>query len=292
MQAMAERISLEQDGSNGAELGTDLNAQDWLELHPSRGSARMRLYCMPSALGRHPAEGFLETRVAEHAEICLVRTPEWSGKAPSLIAQAHALARVLLEDAQSGPFALFGHCSGAILMYEAARKLAEWGGPQPVHLFASSAGAPHLYVMPNAHLLGDEKLLDVLDVIGHPLTEQLRQAPELRRELIPRYRADFEMMSTHQHRDGERLECPITTIRARNDLWTFFYGAEHWSEHTTGAFEIVTDEEGDHFHIEREPGLAVDVITQALGWGRGSHLRVRAAVPLPEFEHIISQGKR
>jgi hypothetical protein len=54
----------------------------------------------------------------------------------------------------------------------------------------------------------------------------------------------------------------------------------------------VTDEEGDHFHIEREPGLAVDVITQALGWGRGSHLRVRAAVPLPEFEHIISQGKR
>jgi acyl transferase domain-containing protein/surfactin synthase thioesterase subunit/NADPH:quinone reductase-like Zn-dependent oxidoreductase/acyl carrier protein len=292
MQAMAEPIALYQDDAQSAELGTDLNAQEWLDLHPSRGKARMRLYCMPSALGRHPAEAFLYTRIAEHAEICLVRTPVWGGKAPSLMAQAHALARVLFEDAQAGRFALFGHCSGAILMYEVARKLAEWGGPRPDHLFASSAGAPHLYVMPNAHLLGDEKLLDVLDVIGHPLTDELRKDPELRRELIPQYRADFEMMSSHQHRDGELLSCPITVIRARNDLWTFFYGAEHWSEHTTGPFEILTDEEGDHFHIEREPELAVDVITRALGWGRGSHARVRNDFAGEGYLETASPGKR
>src|SRR5690606_26627330 len=148
------------------DLGHDLHAESWLELHPARGTPHVRLYCMPSSLGRHPGTELLTTEVSEHAEVCLVRTPTWPGRAPSILAQAHALARTLMDHATDRPFAIFGHCSGAILMYEVARCLRAMKGPAPIHLFASSAGAPHLYVMPNAYLLGDEKLVDVLDVIG------------------------------------------------------------------------------------------------------------------------------
>lgn len=278
MAAMAERIPLESNEGQEPAL-PELDATGWLEMHRSRGTPRVRLYFMPSALGRHPGESFLKTRVAEHAEICIVRTPKWEGKAPSIHAQADALARLLVDDGKARPFALFGQCSGAILMYELARRLRELEGPSPLHLFASSAAAPHLYVMPNAHLLGDEKLIDVLDVIGHPLTLRLRQEPALRQQMLPQFRADFEMMSTHQHRQGDPLDCPITAFRAKNDLWTFFYGVEHWKEHTTGQFEVLTNENGDHFHLERDPKLAENAITRALGWGRGSQVRIRSDAP-------------
>lgn len=275
MSAMAEQVSLQEPPQTRADLGEDLDARDWLKLYPARDGARFRLYCMPSSLGRQPGLGLLDTQVIQHADVCLIQTPEWDGKAPSIVAQAHALARVLFDEGSSEPFAIFGHCSGAILMYEVARCLRRMGGPEPVHLFASSAGAPHLYVMPNAYLLGDEKLLDVLDVIGHPLTDRLRQDPELRRRAMPRFRADFEMMATHHHRAEAPLDCPITAFRAKNDLWTFFYGTEGWKEHTTGAFDLITDEVGDHFHIEHKPELAGSAITRALGWGRGSHVRLQ-----------------
>ncbi len=291
MEAMVEKVSLVEDASGGGE-GPVLDASSWLEVYPSRGTPRMTLYCMPSALGRHPGESFQRTQVAEHAEICLIRPPLWEGKAPTIIEQADAISRVLLDDGKARPFALFGHCSGAIVMYEVARRLAELGGPSPAHLFASSAGAPHLYVMPNAHLLGDEKLIDVLDVIGHPLTERLRKEPALRRRLLPQFRADFEMMSTYQHRSGAPMSCPITTIRARNDLWTFFYGTEHWEDYTDAAFQILTDEEGDHFHIERAPDFVADVISQELGWGRGSHTRIRDDGDLGRKGDELSSGNR
>src|SRR5690606_27176883 len=114
-------MSLDDPTLHTSDLGQDLNAEGWLEMHPARGTSQFRLYCMPSSLGRHPGASLLGSEVAEHAEICLVQTPVWSGKAPSILAQAHALARTLFEHAEDRPFALFGHCSGAILMYEVAR---------------------------------------------------------------------------------------------------------------------------------------------------------------------------
>lgn len=278
MSSMAEQVSLEDPALAASDLGEDLDAADWLQLHPAQDGARYRLYCMPSSLGRHPGIGLLSTQATVHAEVCLIQPPDWEGRSPSILAQAHALARVLMDHASDRPFAFFGHCSGAILMYEVARCLRRMGGPLPIHLFASSASAPHLYVMPNAYLLGDEKLLDVLDVIGHPLTARLRQEPVLRRHLIPRFRADFEMMATHYHRKEEPLDCPITAFRAKNDLWTFYYGTEAWKEHTSGAFDLITDEQGDHFHVERAPGLAASVIARAFGWGRSSHVRLQGDV--------------
>lgn len=293
MRSMGEQVPLEEPAFKRSDLGEDLDASDWLKLYPARGNARLRIYCMPSSLDRHPGVALLQTQAAHHAEICLVRTPAWEGKSPSILAQAHALARVLLHHASDQPFAFFGHCSGAILMYEVARCLRRMGGAGPVHLFASSAGAPHLYVMPNAYLLGDDKLVDVLDVIGHPLTARLRQEPELRRQLIPRFRADFEMMATHYHRSEERLDCPITVLRAKNDLWTFYYGTEGWKEHTSGPFDLITSEEGDHFHVERTPQLAGTVIARALGWGRSSHVRRQDGKPelsLRSGRAVVGEG--
>ncbi len=272
MHSMAEAVDFTRDSLWKTEEAPHLHASEWIERHQPKFSSRMRLYCFPSALGRQPGARLLGTELAEQCEICLITPPPWTGRAPSIKAQAQALAKALASDAE-GPFAFFGHCSGAILMYEVARCLRDTGGPLPEHLFGSSAAAPHLYVMPNAHLLGDEKLVDVLDVIGHPLTEHLRSDSKLRKNLIPRIRAEFEMMATYWHEPASPLDCPITVLRARNDLWTFFYGTEAWDQHTTAHFRLITDEDGDHFHIEKDPQLTIQTIceTMGIGWGSGVH---------------------
>ena len=40
------------------------------------------------------------------------------------------------------PFAFFGHCLGALTMYETARRLIRTTGLRPQHLFASGARPP------------------------------------------------------------------------------------------------------------------------------------------------------
>lgn len=251
---------------DGDECNVDASA--WLSHHEAQYGTRVRLYCFPSALGATPGEQLARSAVADRAGITVIEAPAWEGPNPSIRAQANVLARAISKDAGAQSFAFFGHCSGAILMYEVTRRLQELGAAKPVHLFVSSAAAPHLYVMPNAFLLGDDKIVDVLDVIDHPLTGRLRQSARLRAQFLPTVRGDFEMMATYRSTVPTKLDVPITAIRAKNDLWTFYYGMEAWKEYTSASFELVTSEDGDHFHVEKDPTLAGDVISRTLGWGR------------------------
>lgn len=266
LEHLAERVGLD---TSAAPPEDGLDVESWVHRFGATRQRRVRLYCFPSALGRTPARCLVGTALSEHAELCVLEAPDGDAARPSLVTQARALAEWIQKDAD-GPFAFFGHCSGAILMYEVAQALRAIDGPAPLHLFASSAAAPDLYVMPNAYLLGDDKTLEVLDVIGHPLTPELRGDLSLRQRVLPQIRADFEMMATYSFRAAPKLSCPVTVVRARNDLWTFFYGTEAWANQTSGPFELVTDPRGDHFHAEKDPSILVDVLCQALGWGRSS----------------------
>lgn len=131
--------------------------------------------------------------------------------------------------------------------------------------------------MPNANLLGDEKMTDVLEVIGHPLAEELRRDVSLREREMKAMRSDFEMMASYQYSKRPPLDCPIIALRAENDLWAFYYGTEAWAQHTRREFELHTNRSGDHFHIEKDPAPMIDVLCQELGWGRGSGVHLVAA---------------
>ena len=151
-------------------------------------------------------------------------------------------------------------------MSEVARGLADLAAPRPVHLFVSGAAAPDLYVTTSVFLLGDDKLVDVLDVIDHPRAAELRQNSRLRREMLPAIRSDFEMMAAYRASEPVALDVPITVLRAQKDLWTYFHGAAGWARYTTAAFELATIEDADHFHVLKDPTTVSDVVSSALGW--------------------------
>lgn len=242
-----------------------LDAMTWYSPRPPAQPA-LRLYCFPSALGAASGELLADTALGERALVTVIDPPKWDGAKPSIRAQADVLAQAIIDEAGALPFAFFGHGSGAILMYEVSQRLAQLGAPLPVHLFVSSAAAPDLYVTPNAFLLGDDKLVDVLDVIGHPLAGELSQSARLRRELLPALRSDFEMMASYRTTERVPLDIPITALRAKGDLWSYFYGVEGWADCTTSTFELVTSEDGDHFHVQKDAHLVSNVIARALGW--------------------------
>lgn len=239
-----------------------VDATPWFVDEPARGDASVRLYCFPAALGSDPGRRLLDSEVARHAAITRIAPPQEAHLA--LPQQARAIARALEASARPEPFAFFGHGLGALLAYEVARELAARGGRSPVHLFVTGAAAPHLYLAPNANLLGDDKLVDVLDVIGHPHVGDLRRSAALRRELLPRVRRDFERMADYSASRQIALRTPITVLRAKNDLWTFFYGMEAWADYTEGPFEIVTSASGDHFHVDKDPAWTAELVVRKL----------------------------
>jgi medium-chain acyl-[acyl-carrier-protein] hydrolase len=274
MSGMVQKVPLDGVAASSEEL----DVSTWLTSYPSRRERQIRLYCFPSSLGQNPGNSLLKSSVAEHAEICLIRAPKWEGRHPSLVDQARALARSLSKDID-GPFAFFGHCAGAILAYEVAQALRSLGISGPSRLFVSGAAAPHLYVMPNAFLLGDAKLTEVLDVIGHPLSEGFRSDLSLRARSMNSIRSDFEMMATYQYHKRAPLDCPITALQAVNDLWAAYYGAESWSEHTNAGFELESNDSGDHFHLEKDAAPTIDLLCESFGWGKVSGVhRVAEAV--------------
>ena len=282
---LAERMDLEERREPAP---TKIDARAWFHEEPARDDTRGRLYCFPSGLGSDPGRRLLDSAVARHAAITRI-VPSGDNGAPtsltrlSLTHQAQAIARVLIADNRPEPFAFFGHGVGALLAYEVARQLAEHGGRQPARLFVSGAAAPHLYLAPNAFLLGDDKLVDVLDVIEHPRVSDLRRSAASRRELLPGIRRDFEEMASYSRTHKAIVHAPITVLRAQNDLWTFFYGMEAWAEYTDGSFEIVTNVTADYFHVDKDPGWTADLVAKRLGWARplasGKSLGERWAVP-------------
>ena len=153
-------------------------------------------------------------------------------------------------------------------MYELASRLRQKYNVLPVHFFCSGTASPRLYTMPNAYLLTDDKIIEVLKVIGHSLADELYSNQHLRQKWMPAIRADLEMMASYQAFEEPPLTCPITAIRTRGDLWSYFYGTQTWGEYTTKSFDLIT-RQGNHFFLEKESNFAVDLITDKCKAGAG-----------------------
>ena len=245
-----------------------IHRDSWLDFLSPNPAAEIRLFCFPPAFGSDPYPRFLAAGLPENIELCSIQLPGRGKRVeePLLnrISNVVDLVTPILADYLDKPFAFFGHCFGGIIMYEVARKLRREHNVLPDHFFYSGVAAPHMYIMPNAYLLTDDKIIEVLKVISHPLVERLYSDQQFRQEWMPILRADFEMMSKYQPPEEEDpINRPITVIRGRRDLWLYFYGAASWKNYTTESFELFTHL-GDHFSLEKDPGFVLDVIKKRI----------------------------
>jgi len=180
--------------------------------------------------------------------------------------------------------AFFGHCLGALSLFEAARRLIDEGACEFRHLFLSGARPPHAL---NALGQFEEELMARLtaheafdplapfheqpepvfaDLIRHfdiGVTDEFLKKPELRRLLLPAIRADFELAAGYRIGSIEPWDVPITCFSGLDDRYATREDMLEWNRYTSREF-CVHFREGTHFLIVEDRAFLIHRINAAL----------------------------
>jgi surfactin synthase thioesterase subunit len=216
---------------------------------------RTKLFCFPYAGGSAVVYGNWE----DHLEPSIRLAPvELAGRGKRINEPFYASVEEAAEDVIrkhknrlfDSPFAFYGHSMGGAIAYIVAQKLRERKYPQPVHIFFSGRGAPHVRrddKQPYHNLPEDEFREKVLDLGGTP--GEFFEHPELLEILLPLLRADFRISWLFNNRFEKinPLDCNITILTGKDEDLNPEQ-VSGWSLHTRGqcAFHQF---EGGHFFI-------------------------------------------
>jgi medium-chain acyl-[acyl-carrier-protein] hydrolase len=226
----------------------------WLDYASTRPAVtpRVRLFCFPyagaSASIFRPWQGEIHPDI----QVCGVQLPGRGGRfAEAPFSRLSQIVDALAENLRGAlnlPFAFFGHCMGALIAFELARRLRR-EGREPLHLIVSALRPPqlrdpqyHLHVLPNATFVATLAALD-------GLPQELIQEPELLNLMLPVLRADFEACETYRYRYESPLHCPISCYTGRNDPRSTPEEMALWRDHTVATFSCRVFP-GNHFFLE------------------------------------------
>lgn len=256
----------------------------WFVVAEPRPHARLRLVCFPFAGGgpavfRDWPRGLPPTIEVMAAQLpgraARTREPALTRMGPLVEALVDALEPFL-----DRPFAFFGHCMGALVMFEVARRLRECGRPLPRHLFVSASPAPNGYLVPAlnpetgrylnvrpgadqalvpVHALPPADFFDVLRFLNFGQTRVLLDDPELMLALLPAIQADFEVCDRYRYCSEAPLSIPITAVGGDADPFATHTELLRWAKETGAPFELLM-RSGDHYFLFPERDWLLDLI--------------------------------
>jgi medium-chain acyl-[acyl-carrier-protein] hydrolase len=214
------------------------------------------LYCLPAA-GAGPASfRTWRSSLPDGMRLGLVRLPgreirlneEPFTSFDQLIPALLAAIREHLD----GPYAVLGHCSGALVSFELVRALEGAGATLPRALIVIGRRPPDIPFQVRMSELPSEELVDYMRQMGGTRDEVLAD-DELRDMVLRTLRADLALEESYAFRDSGRLTCPILAVAGSNDHVLPASSLADWQKHTSGRFRLCVLP-GDHFLIGRQPG--------------------------------------
>lgn len=162
-----------------------------------------------------------------------------------VIADVYGIIRHELE----GPYALYGHSMGALIVYELAQKIIREQHKAPLHLFFSGTRAPHMSREDDRtfHLMDDDTFKEeVLGLGGTP--PEIFEEPALMHLFMPLLKNDFKIVETYPfEKEIHPFEQDITVFLGLEDDQTQ-EERDGWHQHTTRHCDIQYFE-GGHFFI-------------------------------------------
>ena len=175
------------------------------------------------------------------------------------IDEMERLVAVLADEVAASapqPYALFGHCAGAVIAFELTRELRRRAAPLPVQLLAASQPAPRLARLEPT----DERdLREGLRRLGGT-SEAVLGNPELFELVRPAIEADLRLVENYVYVVDEPLDLPLTVFGVQDDHAVELTSFETWREETTGPFAVVLLE-GNHLFT----GASWRVLADAVG---------------------------
>lgn len=247
---------------------SSIAATNWISRLQPRPQSRLRLFCFPYAGGGAPIFRSWPNHLPGAVEVCAIQLP---GRGPRMMDKPFKHMPALVSALTDGllplfdkPFAFFGHSMGAWISFEVARRLQSKHHLEPLHLFVSGAGAPHVPSREHPiHDLPEDELLQALKRLnGTP--EELLEHTELIRLLLPTLRADFSICETYTYRNGSLLNCPITAFAGLQDRRLYRSDLKAWAMQTSSAFSTKMFP-GDHFFLHTAEPLLLQLLNAELG---------------------------
>jgi medium-chain acyl-[acyl-carrier-protein] hydrolase len=244
----------------------DVGAQ-WVVTPRPNPKAAIRLICIPHAGGGVSSFRGWSERLGV-AEVGIVELPGRGSRlrepvVESVTAAADGLVDGLSRGGSAVPTVLFGHGLGALIAFEAARRLEARSWPL-VALFVSGRRAPSLPASdpPLSRLPLDQLVEEAQrrsDVI--PLDAALdRDSISL---LIPGVRADFAMLDGYACQPGAPLRCPIVACGAASDPDASRTELGAWRAETAARFSLHVFA-GDASYLQREREAVTALIANQL----------------------------
>ncbi|MEW6731153.1 MAG: thioesterase domain-containing protein [Acidobacteriota bacterium] len=224
----------------------------WFPYRKPNPQTQLRLFCFPYAGGNASVYRNWAENLPAEVELCAIQLP---GRESRLLEKPFLdLSKLIpvLADAISPyfnlPFAFFGHSMGAMISFELTRYLRQQSSQQPIHLFVSGHGAPHIPDPdPDIHQLPEEEFIEeIRRYNGTP--EAVLQNQELMQLLLPLLRADFTLVETYRYINDLPLDSPVSAYGGLQDRVTREQ-LDGWREHTRAAFKLRMFP-GDHFFLQ------------------------------------------
>ncbi|MBQ0984638.1 thioesterase [Streptomyces sp. F63] len=217
-----------------------------------RPRARIRLYCFPHAGGAASVFHSWARLLPETVELIAVQYPgrqdryhdSMPGSLPEL---AEEIVRAL-ETPLDRPTAFFGHSMGAMVAFEAARRLQP-RFPSPLRaLFVSACKAPAERV-PRSLPLEEDALRAYLRELGGEGARALEEDEELWQLAHPVLSGDLRVIEKYEYSAGAPLTCPLVAIGGNGDPSVTPADLERWKDYAIGGATVhVVD--GGHFYFD------------------------------------------
>lgn len=268
--------------------GSVTRGEGWLVFPRPNPSAVSRLFCFHYAGGGAATFRPWVDELDPTIELVAIDPPGRGGRLdePPVATIEAFMAEVLprMQPYLDRPFAVFGHCLGALTAFEAAHRLAA-SGHHPTHVFVSGGRPPDLLAREGrfeerllaellkhrefdpfrpGHEQPDGVFAELIRHFGIDATEEFLQNPDLRRLILPAVRADFAIAFHYRAAPTAPLAAPVSCFVGVDDPYVSRDDALGWGRHTRVAFRLWL-REAAHFLIVDDRDFIVRTINRELG---------------------------
>jgi surfactin synthase thioesterase subunit len=230
--------------------------------------AMVRLVCFPHAGAGAAAYVPLARLMPPSIEVVAIVPPGREGRLretplPSIEDMAEG-ALSGLRSLPPRPFAFFGHSMGALLAWEAARRLDACGLRLPTRLFLSGRRAPgRTAEEPPLSGLDDQAFLAEISRRFDGIPDAILSEPELVQLFLPTLRSDLRSVEMFRPLAGARVAVPTTLIGGTEDPQCTEVAWGGWPDAIAGDVERLHFP-GHHFYLRQQWAALAGAITRRL----------------------------
>lgn len=228
----------------------------------------IQLFCFPYAGASASIFKSWQSFLPKHIEVVGIQYPGHGNRiSEKPYSSSIDIVNELLNNifnAQTKPFALFGHSMGAMIAFDLAKRLVTSSEQKPIHLFISGLAPPQLrktksFIKNRTR----NELINFIEQLGGTHSEILSHK-ELMDIILPALKSDFQIADNWFVEDTFDLSIPLTILGGDTDNEIPEDSLIYWSAYTTKKTTIKIYS-GNHFFINSNKyQILNDIYTQLI----------------------------